>query len=425
MRWLVDDGHRCKPGEPIAYCNIGVRPSSPPYDRVPFPDESHDLQIAFAPRVSGTLRKADLVSYGGFLDQLTSHQTWLPELTIGHLEFAPGERPPPSRTASELRPLFLAGRRTTNLAEGQIGLLAGWFDRSRAWWGEGDRFRTILSVGLCEQLGIFRGERNAFLELFAALPGPIHFVFVPDDVIVPCARTLLEQFRRTPAELAAIADDLVRTFSAGSRDGRELLFAGALLAALSQSPLRDRYNVLMRAGLRTAGPADAVVLSLTAEGADVLRHRRLGYTLNLWEFRVAENGPGVRTWLDENFEKVPVSCDDVRRDYAALVDAVRAEREVEFFVLNRMSSAIEDDVHGYALFERPLGDLLASVRKKELNLMVHDLAREGKLTIVDLDRAAAKFGGAAHLPDGIHQTRALADELRGEVLRLLRKRQVI
>ena len=66
--------------------------------------------------------------------------------------------------------LFLAGRRTTQLADSPSGLLSGWYDRARMWRGDvSGPFTTVLSLGICEQSGIFRGESDAFLELAALL----------------------------------------------------------------------------------------------------------------------------------------------------------------------------------------------------------------------------------------------------------------
>src|SRR5581483_2432293 len=113
----------------------------------------------------------------------------------------------------ELRLLMVAGRRTTELAENRSGLLGGWYDRSRAWRVEGDGpVGTLLSLGICELLGVIRGERLAFLELFDAIEGPAQVVFIHDESLAPSARVVAEQIRRTPAECTAIAQDLAATF---------------------------------------------------------------------------------------------------------------------------------------------------------------------------------------------------------------------
>ena len=84
-------------------------------------------------------------------------------------------------------------------------------------------------------------------------------------------------------------------------------------------------------------------------------------------------------------------------------------------MLNRMSSSGDDDVQSYMPFDKPLGDTLASIRGKDINLMLHDLAREYDVAIVDVDAIAAELGGQRNLPDGIHPSGALQAEVRGEV----------
>jgi hypothetical protein len=89
-----------------------------------------------------------------------------------------------------------------------------------------------------------------------------------------------------------------------------------------------------------------------------------------------------------------------------------------------MSTSGSETIYNYAPFDRPMGNTLLSIRRRELNLMLHDLARERDVAIVDLDAIAAEFGGNAHLPDGVHSSGALQAEVRGEILRILRARGV-
>jgi hypothetical protein len=435
VRWLCDDGHVCRPGEVIAYCNIGLAPAAPATrGALPFADEGRDFQVAFAPRVGGRLYRAPGTSLGGFLDQHYYYQQWTPDFTIGQVQCRPSERPPGFDPDGEtMQLLFVAGRRTTEIAEIRSGLLTGWHDRARAWWGDGDAAPgTLLGLGICEQLGVFRGEKFAFLEMFEAVRGPAHVVHVADDALVPSAAVLAEQLARTPEQFEALAADFARSFASASAvpTPADWMFAGALLAALQRSPLTDRYDVLTRSGLRHVGPAEAVVLSLNAEAPFVLRHRRLGYALQCHEFRIAQAGPALRTWLDMEFERVQRSTDDVRRDYRALIEAARARGSgtarggSAFLVINAMSTSAHENVHCYAPFERPLAHTLGSVRAKELNLMLYDLAREFDVAIVDADAIAAEMGAMNHLPDGVHYSGPLQARVRGEILRILRERGV-
>src|SRR5262249_46802141 len=138
------------------------------------------------------------------------------------------------------------------------------------------------------------------------------------------AVVVAQQFQRSPAAFEAIAADFARTFAAGpvTPGPEDCIFAGALLSALRRSPLAETPDILTRTGLRRAGPANAVVLSLGAESAAVLRHRRLGYIVNCPRFRLAEAGAATLAWLRGNFDLLKRTPDDIRRDYVALIDAV-------------------------------------------------------------------------------------------------------
>ena len=59
FRWVCANGQRCRAGEVIAWCNIGLagRPGSA-FQSSPFYEEARDFQVALAPRRSGRLIKA-------------------------------------------------------------------------------------------------------------------------------------------------------------------------------------------------------------------------------------------------------------------------------------------------------------------------------------------------------------------------------
>ena len=430
VRWLHENGHVCSAGEVVAFCNVGLRTGRGLRQRNrPFAEEERDFQVAFAPRVAGRLVRAADSSQGGFLDQYEFQQPWTADTVIGHVECAPDDAAPDAGPDGEsMHLLMLAGRRATDLAEVRAGLLTGWHNRSRAWWGEGDASHgTLTCLGVCDQVGIVRGESGAFLELFAAAAGPAHVAYFPDDALVHNAVIAAEQLARTPEAVQEIAADFSQTFATGkvAPAPREWITAGAVMASLLRSPLTDSYDVLSRTGLRQiAGMPDAVLLSLHADGVFVLRHRRLGYALHCHAYRLLEAGPAFQTWLRTNFEQVRRTPDDIRRDYCALIDAVRARHDTQFVVLNAISTAGNENIHSYAGFDRPIGKTLGSVRAREMNLMLHDLARERNVAILDADAIAADLGTQRHAPDGIHGSGLLETELRGELLRLLRQRGV-
>ena len=176
--------------------------------------------------------------------------------------------------------------------------------------------------------------------------------------------------------------------------------------------------------MRETGPADAVLLSLNAETSFLLRHRRLGYALQCHGFRIAETGPATLRWLETEFDIVVRTPEDVHRDYRALIDAIRARGDAAFLVINTMSTSGHEDVHCYAPFDAPLGQSLGSVRARELNVMLYDLAREHDVAIVDADAIAAVLGGRNHLPDGVHPSGQMQAGVRAEILRILRERGV-
>jgi hypothetical protein len=168
-----------------------------------------------------------------------------------------------------------------------------------------------------------------------------------------------------------------------------------------------------------------VVLSASAERG-LLRHRRLGYAVNVHGFRAMRAGPAVSAWLKQSFEPVPQSIDQIARDYRALLAAMRAARGPKHvLIVNLMSTSGEDEIQDYRAFDAPMADTLGAVRARDMNLMLHDLAREEpQVAILDLDAITAELGGQRNLPDGMHSSGALQAELRGEMLRILRERGV-
>ena len=427
MRWLREDGHLCRPGEVIAYCSIGLtRIGAAPGAPLPFADEMRDLQMALVTPAGGRLRRSAESSRGGFMDILDHFFLWSPEFEIGQIEPEPGR--PPAESDGQVRLLMMGGRRAADLAEVRSGLLTGWHDRARGCRVDGDGpIGTLLSLGICEMAGVIRGERSAFLELLEVVKGPAQLVYVPDDPMVHNSLVVAEQMRRTPADRAAMARDMAETLAGGpmALTPADWIFAGATLNALGRSPASERYTVLARDGLRAAGPPDAIVLSLNAEAPTILRHRRLGYALQFHDFRLADSGPAFIAWLRANFETVRRSIDDVRADFGALVDLLRARAPAtQILVCNIMSTSGEEDIQTYAPFDAPIGRTLPSAHAKSMNLMLHDLARERDIAIIDADAIAAELGGQRSLPDGIHQNGEMQAELRAEILRILRARNV-
>ena len=413
LRWLRADGHACRPGELIALTQIRLAQRGATNN--PFAEE-RTLQVALAPPVGGRLRIQDRSSAGGWLDFLAVHD-WDPGEIVGSIQTEGGsgdaEAPLP------LRRLMLAARRLTWVTDVDAGLLPGWNLSARAWWGEtAPPSTTLLSIGICDTTGFVRGEQGGFAELFEAASFPAHVVHATEHPIAPCAPVLLEQLLRTPAELEEIAADLRRVLGKGpvAPTAEDYMFAGAFLAQLSSSPLLQEHDILGPDGLVRLPAADVILLSAAAEPGRLLRHRGLGYAIQVYAYNVSGAGPAIRSWLERAFEPVIRTPDDVRRDLERLIDETHARTGARFVIVNRMSSSGRETITSYAAFDAPLGETLPSVAAKTTNLMLHALSQGRPVSIVDLDALAAAHGGRRHLPDGLHQSGPLQDALRAELL---------
>jgi hypothetical protein len=418
VRWLCEPGQMCSANQAIAYFNLSVERvgGASPAGTAPFGEE-RELQVVCAPRVSGRVTYDSTSTPGGYLSILSVNR-WDSETVLGQLEIDDAAVDP-SKDPGRLRLLLLAGRRMTPLVDVHSGLLPGWNGRSRGWWSEhAEPPITLLSLGICDITGVIMGERCAFLEMFAAEPAATQLVFIPDHPIAPAAPVLLDQLHRTPADFRAILTDLHAGLSKSGivPTADDWMFAGTMLSVMERSPLRDTYDLLSDSGLTRSKPADAVLLSLHAEPAALLRHRTLGYHLHVLRHHQTAAGPAVRHWLATAFEPVQRTVASIKTDYEKLIDGIQKATGARVLVLNRMSTSGDEDISTYAPFDAPLSATLANIASKELNLMLHDVAANRDLSIIDLDAIAADIGGGEHLPDGIHQSKAMQDLLRQEIL---------
>jgi hypothetical protein len=420
--WLCEDGALCRAGEVIAYCNVRLLIQPAP-DPLPFADEGGRAQVALVARVTGRLQHAPGSSRGGFFDFLESFQIWAANTVIGEITPEPGELAP---EGEPLRLISMSARRHAGGFEG--GLLAGWSDRTRACRADGPgAVSTLLSLGICDLAAVLRGDHAPYMDLLDQISGPAQVAHVVDDTVVHTAQVLIDQLQRTAADRAAIASDMAKTLLSGpvTPEPNDWIFAGAFLDALMRSPMDDDYEVLARDGVRAASPATAIILSVSAESQTVFRHRRLGYFVHIHGYRLRTTGGAFQTWLRTSFELVRKTTDDIRADYETLIDLIQARRPgAHVLVCNTMSSSGDDDLQSYAGFDEPLGETLASVRDKELNLMLTDLSREKGVAVVDVDAIAVELGGQRSVPDGIHQNGEMQAEVLAEILRVLHARRV-
>ncbi len=422
LRWLCPEGHLCRPGEVIAYCNITVETAPGPRIGAPPFAEERTLQVALAPRAGGRVRPAS-PPIGGLLDA-QGFRAWDPTEVAAYVDPSPTDEPPTDGPTTpgdhDARLLMLAGRHRSWTIDVDTGLLPGWHLRARAWWGEsGEAARTLVSAGLCDARGAVRGDRSGFVHLFEAAPFGAQIVHVSEHPTSPCATTLLEAFRRTPSQLNAVLADLTRGLGDGRAGAEDWMFLGALAAQLAHSPLRESQDVLTPHGLERRNSVDAILLSVIAEPPTLLRHRALGYHLNINNNNRRIAGPAVRAWLTAAFEPVTRSLESIRDDYVRLIETVGAATGARFLILNRMSTSGREDVSSYAAFDAPMGQTLTSIAGKEMNLLLEDLAESHGVLVVDIDAIAAELGGARHLPDGVHQSGPMQARVREEMLSAL------
>ena len=151
----------------------------------------------------------------------------------------------------------------------------------------------------------------------------------------------------------------------------------------------------------------------------ILRHKQLGYSVQMLRHRQTATGPAIRSWLDSAFEPVKRTIDDIKRDYRQLIDTITEQTGARVLILNRMSTSGFEDITSYSSFDAPLGDTLENISAKEMNLMLHDLADDRDFSIDDVDAIAAYLGGAENLPDGIHHSAEMQSLVRSEIIHIL------
>ncbi len=416
--WLYPDGYECRKAQAVGFCNISVEllnGAKPP--DAPFAGE-FTLQVALAAPAAGRLRIDRETSFGGYLN-FHGVQIWNPETIIGYLEPANATTQDPLT----MRHLLLAGKLMTGLADFGTSLLPGWHSHVRAWWTDHDASpRTLLSLAICDARGAIMGDQAAFLEIAEEAQRPMQIVVVDNEPLVPCAPFLIEQFFRTEPEFTRIANDMRQAVFSGpiAPSPEDYLFIGGLLNTLRDSPIRKSHDIITPAGLRKTPPPEFLLLSANAEPMNIIRHKRLGYHLQVHRYRLAAAGPATLAWLNSAFENIPRSISDIKEDYLRLRNAVRSLGATKLLIVNRMSTAGREDIAFYAPFDAPMGQTLVNIAAKEINLLLHDLADTADIAIVDADAIAAELGGADHLPDGVHQSGEMQARVRAEILRITR-----
>lgn len=418
FRWSVADGQPFRKGDVLGYCNLGLAGDPAGQGHLFGSEEGLDLQVALIARGPGLLHHVASLHGGGWSDRQPWYQ-WEPRTVLANVEPATGDGAADWPDGELIDYHFVTGRRAVSLAEDRSGLATGWHDRLRAWrLNRQGPSRTVLGLGSCELFHTLRGDQGAFVELIDGEASGIHMVDVPERPIIHSARMIVEQMRRTDAERAAMEQEFRASLAACPVGGRGTDWSFALfsLLALQRCPVRDRYDVLTEGGAETVGPADAVILSIVSEQSPRLRHRRHGFLLDCRTFLYPGLGEGMKDWLRRNFEFVEHGVEDAKRDYLELVRELRRlNPDLRVMVLNAVSTRGSEDIISYSAYDEPLGLRLASVRAREMNAMLDDVAREAGISIVDCDSIAAELGCSIAVPDGVHQNGEMQAMLRQEI----------
>ncbi len=408
-------------GEVVAFCNVGlVVTKAHGAGAQPFPMEGRDLQIAIAAPADGRLHHKDWLELGGYSD-IHANIPWLADEVVGTLEV---ENQPDAQAGLDAMLYLMAGHRMTELAESRSGLLTGWHRSSRvSHIADTAPAGTLLSMGICEIETVLKGRNHDFEELLRDVPGPAQIVFVPDQVLVPSARVIIEQIRRTPEERARLVASL-RGFIAGEEGASRMqgwFFAAALANALGASPTTTGHDVLSRNGISRAAPPDAILLTARAETAMAVRHRETGCTFSFHGYRLHDAGPAFTQWLKANCDIVRKSASDILRDYEELLHTLRERNpRVQLLVSNITSTSGEDEVQCYAGLDSPPRSVIA----KEANLALATLAQRHDVAVIDIDAIAADVGIARHSRGGLHHDGVMGGAIRDELVQVLAARRV-
>jgi hypothetical protein len=417
LQWLRRSGDRVQTREPLAYCHLRLSGSRERHANIPMAEDQHDLQVVLASPVAGTVEYHADLSRGGYQD-LVGSTDWDAGTIVGSIDSA--EEP------AELVAMVLAGRRGFDSGEGRGGLLAGWHERARGFWQGGGtgKFGTVLSLGTCEQTGIFRGDDMAFLSWLACAPGPAQVIAIADERCVHSSAVLLQHIRRTPAEAAAIAEAVQGWLGEPLQHRRpemqDLLFGMHLLAeAVGICPILERSDVLTRGGTVKLEPPDAIALSVGSDMAPHFRHRRTGWIIAMHGFRFGDYiGPRLLDWLKRDFEPVRRTVADIARDLAALAAEVEARTGATLLVQNLIASSAVNRISNYSWLGPSFSES-PPVVAAEANLMLYDLTRAPNVSMIDSDALAADLG-VRLVPDGAHASRELLEAQRREFQRVLR-----
>ncbi len=158
---------------------------------------------------------------------------------------------------------------------------------------------------------------------------------------------------------------------------------------------------------------DAIVLSLLPEVAtDLFRHRSEGYLL--YPSEQASWDEADRTWFRTEFEPLgQISVDDAMANLTAIVEKIRAIRDVPILVYNISPYIPGEIVHCYQGFDETF-----STRARRFNLGLIELSERIGISIVDVDMVLARHGAERLKIDAIHLSAEGYELVAREVVRI-------
>ncbi len=178
---------------------------------------------------------------------------------------------------------------------------------------------------------------------------------------------------------------------------------------LGSYPLASQFS---RAVLES--DADAVVLSVQPDVMTTLaRHRRDRYVF--YPSDSERWSDDDRRWFTSEFEILEqLSVAASMKNFSAIIDAIRAHRDVPILIFNVSSLTPGEALHCYQGLEGTL-----SSRIKEFNVGLIRLSEETGISIVDVDSLVARSGGEALKLDTTHLTPDGYRIVAEEVIRIL------
>ena len=428
--WHVASASPCKKYDSLGHCQLRI-PSEP------FRSDgcAHVMQLVIHAPEDGTVHIQEEMP-NGWWSSMTGIALNDERANYVGATFEPSN--PSSTTGSSLPCItrVVMGRRVHTAIETRNAFADAGTDLLATWWPpEAERYSSILSLGVCDHLGYFRGGRGRFDELFRTICGPVHITHALDMLVSPSCTVLLEQIDRTPAEREAImrfwskaASGIAHqemTFVRPYKNRLDIVsdpkekvgflqhacVGAALLGNQLLQPSLLTTNVQRFAldGTRCdGGPPDAVILSPASETGFYFRHKDLGFSVSLTAARMEMSGLPNEFW-EEHFEVISPSIERSRQSMETLVDRLSQQGTRVFFTEVGFGA---NRVYQYAA--------LTSCEDfdTELSEALYDLAHEKDIGIIPTRKLHADLGPKG-VPDGFHPTALMEERVRDLIVSAL------